>query len=389
MTLKDAHVSRRALLQRAGACSALAIGAPMINLGRAHAAASDGPMYSTRAIDLVHESLVIDMLAPLTLNPQTADRWITSSEGLSAEEIAKFKSSGINAFHHSPGITGPGAYAETVLFMARYNALIARTSDLFARMDRVSDFAHIKSQGRVGVLLGVQNCEHLRSVQDVDFFHGLGLRCVQLTYNEQNLLGAGSTERVDGGITDFGAAIIEKLNGAGILIDVSHCGDHTTLDAIELSAKPVAVTHSNCRALNDHPRLKTDEAIRKLASKGGVMGISGVRMFVRDREPTTIEHMVDHIDHVVRLVGIEHVGIGSDADLDGYDRLPREQWDALRAAYKLAYRIRDKGDTDGFNHPRKMFDLTEALLRRGYSNKEVAAILGGNFLRLLQSTWTA
>ena len=100
-----------------------------------------------------------------------------------------------------------------------------------------------------------------------------------------------------------------------MLVDVSHCGDRTTLDAIELSPKPIAITHSNCRALNNHPRLKTDEAIRKLAAKGGVMGITGVRMFVRDQEPTTIEHIVDHIDHVVKLVGIEHVGIGSDSDL--------------------------------------------------------------------------
>ena len=112
------------------------------------------------------------------------------------------------------------------------------------------------------------------------------------------------------------------MNDVGMLVDVSHCGDRTTLDAIELSKRPIAITHSNCRALNNHPRLKTDEAITKLAAKGGVMGITGVRMFVRDREPTTIEHIVDHIDHVVKLVGIEHVGIGSDSDLNGYDDMP-------------------------------------------------------------------
>ena len=129
------------------------------------------------------------------------------------------------------------------------------------------------------------------------------------------------------------------MNEVGMLVDVSHCGDRTTLDAIELSPKPIAITHSNCRALNNHPRLKTDEAIRKLAAKGGVMGITGVRMFVRGKEPTTIEHIVDHIDHVVKLVGIEHVGIGSDSDLNGYDDMPPDQYKQLKESYKASYGV--------------------------------------------------
>ena len=177
------------------------------------------------------------------------------------------------------------------------------------------------------------------------------------------------------------------MNDVGMLIDVSHSGDRTTLDAIELSPKPIAITHSNCRALNDHPRLKTDEAIRKLAAKGGVMGITGVRMFVKNAEPTTIEHIVDHIDHVVKLVGIEHVGIGSDSDLMGYDHMPKDQYEKLKAGYKSSYAFRDKIDTDGFDHPQKVYDLTAALLKRDYSEANVQAVLGGNFRRLLASTW--
>ena len=117
------------------------------------------------------------------------------------------------------------------------------------------------------------------------------------------------------------------------------------------------------------------------------MGVTGVRMFVRDREPTTVEHMVDHIDHVVKLVGIDHIGIGSDADLQGYDHMPAEQNKALRAGYKSSYAFRDKIDTDGFNHPRKTYDLTEVLIRRGYSDEHIRKILGGNFRRLLGQTW--
>ena len=178
------------------------------------------------------------------------------------------------------------------------------------------------------------------------------------------------------------------MNDTGMLVDISHCGDRTTLDAIELSPKPIAITHSNCRALNDHPRLKTDEAIRKLAAKGGVMGITGVRNFVTAQEPTTLENIVDHIDHVVKLVGIEHVGVGSDADLHGYDDMPRDQLESMYQRLNMSsYRFRKKLDVEGFDHPRKIFDLTEALIRRGYSDDNIGAILGGNFRRLLGATW--
>jgi membrane dipeptidase len=172
-----------------------------------------------------------------------------------------------------------------------------------------------------------------------------------------------------------------------MLIDVSHSGDRTTLDAIELSPVPIAITHSNCRALNNHPRLKTDEAIQALAAKGGVMGISGVRMFVKATEPTTIEDMVDHIDHVVKLVGVEHVGVGSDCDLLGYDKMPPELNKQLRAGYKASYAFRAKIDTDGYDNPKKIYTLTDALVRRGYSDANISLILGDNFRRLLAQTW--
>jgi membrane dipeptidase len=252
---------------------------------------------------------------------------------------------------------------------------------------RAEDLDHAKAQRKIAVIMGIQNAAHFRQPADVKTFYELGQRCAQLTYNTQNLIGSGSTERGDGGVSDFGAAIIKAMNDVGMLVDVSHCGDKTTLDAIDISSVPIAITHSNCRALNNHPRLKTDEAIRKLAAKGGVMGITGVRNFVRDREPTTVEHMVDHIDHVVKLVGIEHVGVGSDADLNGYDDMPPEQLKKLRGSYKESYSFREKLDTDGYDHPKKIFDLTDALIARGYSDDNIAAVLGGNFRRLLGGTW--
>ena len=257
------------------------------------------------------------------------------------------------------------------------------------RVDSPADLDRVKGSGKVGVLLGVQNSEHFQSADDVNLFHGLGQRVSQLTYNTRNLIGNGATERRDEGLSDFGVSIVERMNKVGMTVDVSHCGDRTTLDAFEVSKKPVLITHSNCRALvPGHPRLKTDEAIKKMAATGGVMGITGVRMFVKSDEPTTVEHALDHFDHVVKLVGVEHVGVGSDMDLDGYDDMPPEENKRLRAGYKGSYGFREKIDIEGLDHPQRMFDLTEGLIRRKYNDKDIELILGGNFKRVLAQTWT-
>jgi membrane dipeptidase len=372
-------VTRRRLLQGA----ALGIGLPMLNLASFRLFADSPATYSARAVELVQRSLVIDMLAVLKINflPEAYTAPLTEAE------TAAFRSCGITGFNNAVGTGGPAVVEETLSFLAAWQGFCGRNSDLFCVVDTAADLDRAKAAGKCAVMMGVQNSEHFRSAADVKSFHQLGQRSSQLTYNSQNLLGSGSTDRVDGGVSDYGAEIIAAMNDVGMLVDVSHCGDRTTLDAIEISKRPIAITHSNCRALNDHPRLKTDEAIRKLAARGGVMGVTGVRNFVRDREPTTIEHMVDHIDHVVKLAGIEHVGIGSDSDLNGYDDMPADQRKMLMDSYKSSYAFRDKLDTDGFDHPKKVFDLTEALIRRGYGDSNIESVLGGNFRRLLGTVW--
>ena len=379
------RMTRRRLLKGAAGTAAAAMGFPMLNFGSYQIFAGIPKKYSARAVKLVERSLVIDMLAV----PKIDFRPEAYADPLTPAEIDAFRSSGITVFHNSVGIGGPNAREDTLSFLAAWQGFVGRHSDLFCLAGEAADLDRAKETGKIAVIMGLQNSEHFRTPADVKAFHQLGQRCSQLTYNSQNRLGGGSTDRVDGGVSDFGASIIEAMNEVGMLVDVSHCGDRTTLDAIEISRAPIAITHSNCRTLNNHPRNKTDEAIRKLAAKGGVMGISGVRNFVSDREPTTVEHIVDHIDHVAKLVGIEHVGIGSDADLNGYDDMPPDQKKMLVGFYKSSYAFRGKLDTDGYDHPRKIYDLTEALIRRGYSDSNIQAVLGANFRRLLGTVWAA
>lgn len=382
-------LTRRDLLKQALGASCATLTAPMINRGRFNLFAFSQKTYSARAIDLVARSTVIDMLSPFTLNFTKQAQWFAKPELFTATDLQPFKDSGINVFHIAVGMGGPEAYLETLKFLASWNGFIADHTDHLMRIDSAGDLDRVKRSGKIGVLLGLQNSEQFRTPADVNFFYGVGQRVSQLTYNARNMIGNGSTERRDEGISDFGAAIIERMNTVGMAVDVSHCGDRTTLDAFDISKKPVLITHSNCRALvPGHPRCKSDEAIKKVGTAGSVMGITGVRMFVKGDEPTTIEHVLDHFDHVSKLIGPDHLGVGSDIDLYGYDAMPPELNRQLRAGYKGSYGFREKIDIEGLDHPKRMFDLTEGLIRRKYSDKDIEGILGGNFKRVLSQIWT-
>ena len=384
---------RRSMLKLAVRAGAAAVAAPLLNLGRFRVFAGAPKEYSARCVDLVKRSNVIDMLNPfnlgMVLGPLAGDTkptWLDNPALLTAPDIQRALDSGFNVLHIA---VGTGDYDGTLRFLAQWDGLIAHHSGSFLRVDSPERLAEAKRAGKIGIILGIQDSDHFRTVDDVEFFYGLGQRVSQLTYNARNLIASGSTERNDSGLSDYGVSVVERMNKLGMAVDVSHCGDVTSLDACGVSKQPVLITHANCRALNPHPRCKTDEAIRKMAATGGVMGITGVRMFVSAKEPTTIENVLDHYDHVARLVGVEHLGVGSDIGLDGYDALPEPVRKKLHAGYKASYAFREKDDIEGLDHPKRTYDLTEGLIRRGYSDANIELVLGGNFQRVLAQIWSA
>jgi membrane dipeptidase len=375
--------SRRDVVRTLGMA---AIGAPFINRGRFELFPGGGAEYSARCIALMRQSIVVDMLGLFSLGPD-GTKWMRDPDSFTAADAQRFRESGITALHPATGTGGPDVHQQTWQFLSIINGFVA-ARDEFVRIDSVDDFARAKATNRIGVILGVQNSEHFRTLNDVDLFYALGQRVSQLTYNARNLYGNGSTERRDEGLSDRGVALVAKMNTAGMAVDVSHCGDRTSLDAFEVSTRPVLITHSNVRALAPgHPRCKPDEVIQACGKSGGVMGITGVRNFVKDREPTTIEDLLNHFDYVAKMIGVEKVGIGSDIDLHGYDAMPPEDYKRLKAAYKGSYAFRDKIDIEGVDHPKRMFDLTEGLIRRKYSDEQISGILGGNFVRMLGEIW--
>lgn len=352
------------------ASSVTLLAAPMLNLGRCRLFGAS-TVYSIRAIDLVTQTNVIDMLGLLTLDWDLLERWQCDSGGFTETDFEKLRDSGINVFHPSVAFETPRAYDVTRAWLAKWNQFISAYPNYFVRVNNPSDLALAKAEGKIGIVLGMQDANHLRELSDVDAFYAMGQRVSQITYNSTNRLGSGCMA-TDDGLTDFGAEVITRMNRLGMAVDVSHSGERTTLDAIAASTRPVLITHSNCKSLAPGvARCKTDAAIQAAARKGGVIGLTGVRHFVRAKDPVTIEHALNHFDLAVKLAGIEHVGIGSDTDLHGRD-----------TSTPLRY------DIAGLNHTRRVFELTEGFIRRGYTNQQIGLLLGGNFQRVLNQIWT-
>jgi membrane dipeptidase len=257
----------------------------------------------------------------------------------------------------------------------------------------VEDIHAAKAAGGAAVILGFQNSDPIEGrLEYLDLLHRLGLRIVQLTYQRRNLAADGCGESANGGLSTFGRELVAELNLLGILIDLSHTGVRSTLETIELSRAPVSFTHACVYAKNPLPRNKTDEEIRALAARGGVMGVNAVARLISPegkQRGATMAEFVDQVDYVVDLVGVDHVGIG----LDISEGMTREDFEVRKVTF-LAQFPELGGDfafehyyTTGLDSMAKAPAITEALLGRGYSDEDVLKILGGNFLRLFEQAW--
>jgi membrane dipeptidase len=270
-------------------------------------------------------------------------------------------------------------------FEDRHDNLLMATS--------AEDIRRAKKERKLAVVMQFQNTLPFEwDLNLLSVYHRLGVRAIQLTYNQRNLVGDGCEEISDAGLSEFGYSAIAEMNRLGILIDLNHTGRRTTLEAIEASSKPCVFTHSNVNALCANARNLTDEQIQAVAAKGGVIGINGIPAFVSKNNPPTLDEMIDHIDYVVDLVGPDHVGIGSDY---GTDPTPEEYKEFVRlGVWKPEnYPPPPWHFPVGFDYldrplvaPRYP-NLTKRLLERGYSQETVRKIVGENFLRVFEIVW--
>jgi len=218
----------------------------------------------------------------------------------------------------------------------------------------------------------------------IDTLYGLGVRMMLLTFNSRNYVGDGCGERTNSGLSYFGLDVVERMNKVGMMIDLSHCGDQTTLDTIEASKDPVQFNHTGARALNPKcKRLKTDEQMKALAEKGGLMGISAVPNQLSNARSQGVQDMLNHIDYAVKLIGIDHVAIG-------LDNVFGDQVAHHRAGAKTVFLLSRIGQElnadymEGIESPEEWPNITRGLVSRGYSDQEIEKIIGGNALRIIE-----
>ena len=319
--------------------------------------------------------------------------------GLSEQEVKDAHESGVTCAHITVGAVGSTApdtaFMETVRGIAYWEREIDRHPDVLGRVRVASDIGKAKKNKRCGLVYGVQDGVAFETdLARLDDLHALGLRVVQPTYNRRNLLGDGCLEPGNAGLSRSGIEAIERMNSLGILIDLSHCGRQTAADAIRISKKPVAFTHTGSQALSDHPRNRTDAELRAVADKGGVSGIYFMPYLSEGRQPTAAD-IVRHVEHMVQVAGEDHVSIGTDGNFsptvvdqkykDAFAKNTRERREAgIGAPWETEEGYLFAAD---LNTPRRLATLAMMLADRRHSAARIEKILGGNLLRVFGDTW--
>jgi membrane dipeptidase len=332
---------------------------------------------SKKARELHFKSLVIDgsTAAPMT-----------------AEHFERLRKGGVNAVNYtSAQVTDD--FSSAVINLHKLLKTIDKYSDQVLWVRTSDDIKKARAAGKIGIIAGFQNAAPIMDkLEYLEIFYILGVRIMQLTYNPRNLIGDGCVESANGGLSRFGRWVVEEMNRLGMLVDVAHSGERTSLDAIEVSDSPVFITHSNARALCPSLRNKSDVVLRALAEKNGVIGTCfWAPMVYKDPKVRPgFPDYLDHIDYLVEHAGIDHVAVGSDIG-EGESRV---EYEAMFAGGAGIYPevTRDLGDWYTFDQ-RMVEDLdtsvnfplvTHGLLERGYSEADIKKIMGGNIMRIFK-----
>ncbi|MBT5494576.1 MAG: peptidase M19 [Alphaproteobacteria bacterium] len=330
------------------------------------------------AAELHADAIVIDTTCPLARIHKYLD-W--------------YREGGATAI--APTITGASGNARSGFAMIGGWHRYVRERDDALIVHQAEDIEQAKREGKVGLIL---HCQGTAIVEDeidlLDAYHEAGLRVVQLCYNTKNLVGDGASERTDSGLSYFGLRLVERCNALGLLVDCSHTGHRTSMDAVEASNAPVVITHANARAVQNNGRNVEDELIKAIADCGGIVGTVGFPPFLTWDGQPTLDHFIDDIVYKADLVGIDHTGIGIDYYEGQYpveedetamaryrNRLETGQWRAEEyppPPYKFP---------EGIETPRTLDRLTDRLVERQFSEDDIRKVLGLNWMRVYREVW--
>ncbi len=296
-------------------------------------------------------------------------------------------------------IRGPDPWDwDNIVYQIGYRLSDLDHQDFVILGKRVDDILRAHKEGKVALIM------HLEApptgvgadLDKVDILYGFGIRCMGITYSQGNDLGAGLANSVDGGLTDLGYNVVERMNKIGMAIDIAHAGDKTALDVIEASKDPVFVTHAGARALWPSSRMKPDEVIQALAEKGGVFGIEAAphTTITYNNKKHTLESVMEHFQYIEKLVGIDHVAFGPDTLYGDHVALHRLYAAQLYIDKSHRTRISEKEPeypkvpyVDGLENPSEFSNIVRWLVKHGYSDQEIKKVIGENILRVLKKVW--
>ncbi|MBC7788318.1 MAG: membrane dipeptidase [Anaerolineae bacterium] len=258
-----------------------------------------------------------------------------------------------------------------------------------------ADIGRAKQSSLLGLILGMQGTDVLgRDLSMIETMYGLGVRVIQLTYNDRALAGDGCLEPANAGLSRFGRDMVKRLNEMRIVVDLSHAGSQTTADAISASTKPVIISHTGCRALYRHPRNQEDRELKSMADRGGVVGIYLMPFLGGAPSPyATADLVVQHIEHALKVCGADHVGIGSDNSITPVEETPEYLRIKTESVADRVKRGISAPDEDRFpyipdlNHPRRLETIAVALEKRGHPAAVIEKVIGGNFGRVMGEVW--
>jgi membrane dipeptidase len=339
--------------------------------------------------EVYRKAIVIDALA----NPGSMNVPWPPRGPLSQKQRDAIAGSGITAINVT---VSADTFEASTRNIALWTGEVDRYPTLLSIVRRHSDIARAKKENTLGLILGFQNTEMLeRDLSRLEVFHRLGIRIIQLTYNDRNIIGDGCLEPGDAGLSAFGRQVVERMNALGIAVDLSHCGTQTTADGIATSIRPPLITHSGCREVYRHPRSKEDRELKAMAEKGGVIGIYFMPFIGQGAGAPTIDMLMRQINHAIKVCGVDHVGIGSDLSITPIEETP--EYIAEHKAFVASRASRGISAPDEsrplfipeLNHPRRLEGVVRGLMKHGQSSSVIEKVIGGNFHRVLKEIWVA
>lgn len=328
---------------------------------------------------LHQESIVMDMTCPLMNEPEYWQWWIEGGVTVAA-----------------PSVNVGDNIRDTTRHLGLWFRYLRQNQDRLLLVTTVEDIYRAKREGKLGILFHFQNTLPFeRELDMLEVYYRLGVRVIQLAYNEKNHVGNGCEERSDDGLSNFGIRALQEMNRLGIVIDCAHTGLRTTLEALEVSGRPVVISHGNARTVCDNDRNLPDDLIKAVALQGGLMGLNGFPSFVkRGTDQPTVDDLVDHAVHICGLTGsADHLAVGIDYYQNMFgvvkdEAAARRRYDELVAAGRWNprnYPPPPHHYPKGIETPGTLYNLTDALIRRGFSDGDVAKILGHNWIRVFQA----